>query len=104
MYFIVLIKIFFYSSAFGGTQNQKLNFSWKIPYNLVAERSEATHKSLTFSRWCTILKIVRTFFAAEGGDEAPKNSERLRRVLDQNCQRTCKKYRLEPHFGKRNFF
>jgi DNA invertase Pin-like site-specific DNA recombinase len=33
-------------------QNQKLSFCWKIPYNLAAERSEATHKSLTFSRWC----------------------------------------------------
>ena len=33
-------------------QNQKLNFSWKIPYNLVAERSEATNQSLTFSQWC----------------------------------------------------
>jgi len=66
-----LIKIFFYSSAKGGTQNQKLNFDWKIPYNLVAERSEATHESLTFSHWCTILKIVRTFFAAEGGEGKP---------------------------------
>jgi len=52
-------------------QNQKLNFDWKIPYNLVAERSEATHQSLTFSWWCTILKIVRTFFAAEGGEGKP---------------------------------
>ena len=33
-------------------QNQKLNFVWKIPYNLVAERGEATRKSLTFSHWC----------------------------------------------------
>jgi hypothetical protein len=81
MYFIVLIKIFFYSSASGGTQNQKLNFDWKNPYNLVAERSEATHKSLTFSRWRTILKIVRTFFAAFGSEEAPKNSEQLRRDI-----------------------
>ena len=33
-------------------QNQKLNFDWKIPFNLVAERSEAASKLLTFSRWC----------------------------------------------------
>ena len=32
-------------------QNQKLYFSWKIPFNLAAERSEATHKSLTFPYW-----------------------------------------------------
>ena len=68
-------------------QNQKLNFDWKIPYNLVAERSEANHQSLTFSRWCTILKIVRTFFSGRrrrrqalrlGGSPG---SRRARRVL-----------------------
>jgi ElaB/YqjD/DUF883 family membrane-anchored ribosome-binding protein len=63
-------------------QNQKLNFDWKNPYNLVAEPRtrtnsvrdklrEATTKNLKFSRWCTILKIVRTFFAAEGGKGKP---------------------------------
>ena len=32
-------------------QNRHLIFSPKIPYDLVAERSEATHKSLTFPDW-----------------------------------------------------
>ncbi|OHA77079.1 MAG: hypothetical protein A3H01_02055 [Candidatus Wildermuthbacteria bacterium RIFCSPLOWO2_12_FULL_40_9] len=32
-------------------QNQKLNFSWEIPFNFVAERSEATNESLTFPYW-----------------------------------------------------
>jgi DNA invertase Pin-like site-specific DNA recombinase len=32
-------------------QNRQLIFSAKIPYNLVAERSEATSKSLTFPYW-----------------------------------------------------
>jgi DNA invertase Pin-like site-specific DNA recombinase len=33
-------------------QNRQLIFSLKIPYNLVAERSEASTKSLTFPYWC----------------------------------------------------
>ena len=33
-------------------QNQKLNFCWKFPFNLAAERSEAAHKSLTFTEMC----------------------------------------------------
>ena len=32
-------------------QNRQLIFSPKIPFNLAAERSEATHKSLTFPIW-----------------------------------------------------
>jgi len=48
-----------------------LIFSPKIPFNLVAERSKATHKSLTFPYWLRILKLVRTFFAACGGEEKP---------------------------------
>jgi DNA invertase Pin-like site-specific DNA recombinase len=32
-------------------QNRQLIFSAKIPFNLVAKRSEATHKSLTFPYW-----------------------------------------------------
>ena len=33
-------------------QNQKLSFCWKFPFNLAAERSEAAHKSLTFTEMC----------------------------------------------------
>jgi len=32
-------------------QNQKLSFSWKIPFNLAAERSEAATQNLTFPYW-----------------------------------------------------
>ena len=52
-------------------QNKKLSFCWKFPFNLAAERSEAAHKSLTFTEMCSILKIVRTNFAAEGGENKP---------------------------------
>jgi len=33
-------------------QNQKLNFCWKFPFNLAAERSEAAHRSLIFTEMC----------------------------------------------------
>ena len=33
-------------------QNRRLIFSPKIPYNLVAERSEANQRNLTFPYWC----------------------------------------------------
>ncbi|MBU2068061.1 recombinase family protein [Patescibacteria group bacterium] len=33
-------------------QNRQLIFSPKIPFNLVAERSEANHRNLTFPYWC----------------------------------------------------
>jgi len=33
-------------------QNRQLIFSPKIPYNLVAERSEANQRNLTFPYWC----------------------------------------------------
>ena len=35
-----------------------------------------------FPTWCSILKIVRTHFAAAGGEEAPRKNERLRREPD----------------------
>ena len=52
-------------------QNRQLIFSPEIPYDLVAERSEADQRNLTFPYWCSILKIVRTHFAACGGDGQP---------------------------------
>ncbi|TSC95468.1 MAG: recombinase [Parcubacteria group bacterium Athens1014_10] len=33
-------------------RNRQLIFSPKIPFNLVAERSEASHQNLTFPYWC----------------------------------------------------
>ena len=57
-------------------QNRQLIFSPKIPYDLVAERSEANLENLQFPVWWAILKIVRTHFAAAGGEEIPpRNSE-----------------------------
>ena len=56
-------------------QNRQLIFSPRIPYDLVAERSEANLDSLTFPFWWTILEIVRTHFAACGGEDLAKNSE-----------------------------
>ena len=50
-------------------QNRQLVFSPEIPFNLVAEQSEATPQNLTFEKWWTILKLVRTFFAASGGEK-----------------------------------
>jgi len=56
-----------------------LIFEPKIPYDSVAEQSEATADLLTFPRWCSILKIVRTVFAACGGEESPREKSELRR-------------------------
>ncbi|KKW27672.1 MAG: hypothetical protein UY69_C0008G0035 [Parcubacteria group bacterium GW2011_GWF1_52_5] len=57
-------------------QNRQLIFSPRKPYDLAAERSEAASKSLRFSKMWSILEIVRTHFAAAGGEESPpQNSE-----------------------------
>ena len=52
-------------------QNRQFVFAPKIQYKLVAERSEANQNSLTFPTWCSILELVRTHFAAAGGEEVP---------------------------------
>ena len=52
-------------------RNREFVFTPKIEYELVAERSEANQNSLTFPVWCCILEIVRTVFAACGGEEFP---------------------------------
>src|SRR3990167_3249487 len=52
-------------------RNREFVFTPKIEYELVAERSEANHTCLQFPTWCSILKIVRTHFAAAGGEEVP---------------------------------
>ncbi|MEK7181260.1 MAG: hypothetical protein AAB738_02930 [Patescibacteria group bacterium] len=57
-------------------QNRQLIFSPKIQYELAAERSEATAPCLQFPVWWSILEIVRTVFAACGGEEStPQKSE-----------------------------
>ena len=52
-------------------RNREFVFTPKIEYELVAERSEANQNSLTFPFWCSILELVRTHFAAAGGEEIP---------------------------------
>jgi len=52
-------------------RNREFVFTPKIEYKLVAERGEANQNSLTFPTWCSILELVRTHFAACGGEEVP---------------------------------
>ena len=59
-------------------RNREFVFTPKIQYKLVAESAEGADKlreanqnSLTFPTWCSILKLVRTYFAACGGEEVP---------------------------------
>ena len=52
-------------------QNRQFIFAPKIQYKLVAERSEANPSNLQFPIWCSILELVRTHFAACGGEEVP---------------------------------
>ncbi|PIR05052.1 MAG: hypothetical protein COV57_01230 [Candidatus Liptonbacteria bacterium CG11_big_fil_rev_8_21_14_0_20_35_14] len=53
------------------TENRQFRFEPKNPYDLVAERRVPRREDLTFPDWCRILKIVRTHFAACGGEESP---------------------------------
>ena len=43
-------------------QNRQLIFSPRKPYDLVAERSEASPVDLTFPVWWCLLKKVRTYY------------------------------------------
>jgi len=59
-------------------RNREFVFTPKIEYELVAESAEradklreANQNSLTFPTWCSILELVRTHFAACGGEEFP---------------------------------
>ena len=52
-------------------RNREFVFTPKIEYKLVAERSEANQNRLIFPFWCSILELVRTHFAAAGGEEVP---------------------------------
>ena len=52
-------------------RNREFVFTPKIEYKLVAERSEANPSNLQFPTWCGILELVRTAFAACGGEEIP---------------------------------
>ena len=73
-------------------RNRQFVFAPKIEYELVAERSEANQNSLTFPIWCSILELVRTHFAAAGGEaKARENSERRRSLTAENRKRTRRK-------------
>ena len=52
-------------------ENRQFVFAPKIQYKLATERSEAASSGLQFPKWCSILKIVRTHFAAFGGKDSP---------------------------------
>jgi len=47
--------------SFPKMRNRQLIFSPKIPYNLVAERSEAASSGLQFSFWCVYLTKSEPF-------------------------------------------
>jgi len=53
-------------------RNREFVFTPKIEYELVAERSEANPSNLQFPTWCSILELVRTAFAACGGENPPR--------------------------------
>jgi len=53
-------------------QNRQFIFEPKIQYVLTAERSEAGISNLQFPKWCSILELVRTHFAAAGGENRPR--------------------------------
>jgi len=74
MSIVVKSKTFMQKFSFPKTENCQFKFSPQIPYVLVAERSEATSKTLPNSYWLCILKVVRMHFAACGGEEAPPAS------------------------------
>jgi hypothetical protein len=54
-------------------QNQKLIFSFKFPFNLVADpasrRGAGEAETLTYPKWWTILKLARTIFSPPAGGE-----------------------------------
>jgi len=47
--------------SFPKTENRQFKFSPKIPYDLVAERSEATSKTLPNSHWLAWQDSFRTY-------------------------------------------
>ena len=51
-------------------ENRQFNFLAKIPFNLVAETAAATKNPLQIPEKWSILKIVRTYFAADLSAEA----------------------------------
>ena len=78
-------------------RNRQFVFTSKIEYKLAAERSEANPSCLQFPVWWSILKIVRTHFAACGGEGLAKNSACPPEAFGEggnrnpelkNCQRT----------------
>ncbi|MCR4330363.1 MAG: hypothetical protein NUV49_00560 [Patescibacteria group bacterium] len=57
--------------AEGGTRHAPLKGAWRRVL------FSSTRRTSFFSSLCAILKIVRTHFAACGGEEPPANSEWL---------------------------
>src|SRR3989344_1227525 len=100
--YLIFVKIFFSQK-----QNRQLIFSPKIQYELAAERSEAASKALPFSKMWSILEIVRTVFAACGGEESPPAKFRNRGSAApiKTAKEPVKiSARTAFNFGKRKFF
>ena len=57
-------------------RNREFVFEPKKPYDLAAAEGGGGVVGLQFPKWCRILELVRTHFAAVGGEEnPPRNSE-----------------------------
>ena len=80
-------------------RNRQFFFTPKIEYELVAERSEANPSNLQFPTWCSILKIVRTAFAATGGEEIPPR--KFRKAAEPHRSKLQKK--PEKNIGSKHF-
>ena len=86
-------------------RNRQFVFTPKIEYQLVAKRCEANLSNLQFPFWCSILELVRTHFAAAGGEEIPPRKAGGAAPL-KTAKEPGEKHRLEPcfNFGGRKFF
>ncbi|HCE86450.1 MAG TPA: hypothetical protein DEP08_01460, partial [Candidatus Jacksonbacteria bacterium] len=81
--------------------DKSFSFLPKKPFQILAERRvprrEVELSFLQNSNWRCILKIARTYFAAEGGVVGGQKSERLRREHSK-LPKNLKTNRLEPYF------
>ena len=89
-------------------RNREFVFAPKIQYKLVAERSEANPSNLQFPMWCSILELVRTHFAACGGEEVPpRKFGKAAEPHRSKPQKSPEKNIGSNHFlifGEENFF
>jgi len=87
-------------------QNRQFIFEPKIQYVLTAERSEAAVSNLQFPKWCSILELVRTHFAAAGGGNPPRKIRKAAEPHRSKPQKSPEKNIGANHVlirGKENF-